>query len=234
MRSSEKPFISSLGNALVQKALQCLSGKPLTDTQTGLRAFDKSLLDLHLKTPGKKFEYETNALMVCIRKNIAIAETPITTIYHDRNNSCSHFRRIKDSVRIGMGIALFASSSFLCFLIDYFLYALGVTLLPPGTYSLVLAIAFARIASSAVNYFLNYTFVFSSDRPHLQTAPAYFALVTFIMICNCAITVSLTHLAGINPFIAKIIAECSLFILSFTIQHLKIFFTPHNKKVNLS
>lgn len=94
------PLKSRIGNQLTRKIFQIISGVKLTDTQTGMRAFDKNLIERLTSVDGERYEYETNVLFELVKEHISIEEVPIQTIYHDKNNSCSHFRAFRDSVRI--------------------------------------------------------------------------------------------------------------------------------------
>jgi hypothetical protein len=80
------------------------------DTQSGLRAFSNKLVPLMLEIEGNRFEYEMNVLLECSSKKIKITEIEIETIYID-NNSHSHFRTIKDSLKIYKNIIKFLTSS---------------------------------------------------------------------------------------------------------------------------
>ena len=95
-----------------------MTGVAVSDTQTGLRAFSAELLDFMSRISGSRYEYEMNMLASCAKKGIPIREVPIRTIYHDKENSCSHFRRIRDSVRIYRELFKFFLSSFSSFLLD--------------------------------------------------------------------------------------------------------------------
>ena len=56
------------------------------DTQTGLRAFNTSLLDMFIHVKGNRYEYEMNVLLEAIRQNVPINEEKIETIYLDNNS----------------------------------------------------------------------------------------------------------------------------------------------------
>lgn len=94
------PLRSRIGNAVTRAVFRLRSGVRVSDTQTGLRAFRRDLLEPFLSREGTRYEYETNVLLYCAKKKIPIIEVPIKTIYHDRKNSCSHFHVIQDSIRI--------------------------------------------------------------------------------------------------------------------------------------
>lgn len=128
------PFASRMGNRITRQVFRLTTGVAVSDTQTGLRAFSAGLLEKMLEIPGSRYEYEMAVLTSCAKQGIEIIEAPVRTIYHDRNNSCSHFRRVRDSVRIYGQLLKFSTVSFSSFLLDYALFALFVNLLPgePG------------------------------------------------------------------------------------------------------
>lgn len=115
------PLKSRVGNQITRIVFRLASGVTLTDTQTGLRAFGWELVDAMLKVEGERYEYETNVLLEMARKKVPIKEVEICTIYHD-NNSGSHFRPLKDSLRIYRDILRFTFSSFSSFMLDYLLF----------------------------------------------------------------------------------------------------------------
>lgn len=106
------PWRSRIGNFITRIVFSALTGKKVRDTQTGLRAFSRTLLEFMIQVPGERYEYETNVLIACVKKKIPILEEEVPAIYHDRKNSGSHFRKIKDSFRIYKGFAELSAAAF--------------------------------------------------------------------------------------------------------------------------
>lgn len=104
------PLRSRFGNILTRKIFSLITKIRITDTQTGLRVFDASLIDFMIGVSGERFEYEMNVLLACSRAHVPIVELPIKTIYENGNNS-SHFNPIKDSLTIYGQILKFSSAS---------------------------------------------------------------------------------------------------------------------------
>lgn len=94
------PWKSRMGNLITRKDFRLATGVEVSDTQTGMRAFSARLLGFMSNIQGERYEYEMNVLITCAKARVPIIEVPIQTIYHDKENSCSHFRKIRDSVRI--------------------------------------------------------------------------------------------------------------------------------------
>lgn len=95
-----------------------------------------------------------NVLMSLAKAGIPIEEVPIHTIYWDENNSNSHFRAVRDSIRIYKDILKFTLSSFSSFILDYLLFSALMIFLP---HTAVLALA-ANILARIVSAFYNYSF----------------------------------------------------------------------------
>ena len=129
---SDMPARSRFGNAVTRVVFRLLSGVYVSDTQTGLRAFDLPLCGALLAVEGERYEFESNALMSFAKSGVPIREVPIETIYTDKKNSVSHFRTFADSYRIyshlfkaaKSPLMLFTGSSLLSFCIDYALFNL--------------------------------------------------------------------------------------------------------------
>ncbi len=124
------PSRSRFGNRITRVVFSAISKARVSDTQTGLRAFDRSLLGLMLEIPGERYEYEMNMLLQCGRQGTPILEVPIQTVYTDQQNSTSHFDTVQDSGRICKTIIKFISSSLVSFAIDYVAFLFLVLLTP--------------------------------------------------------------------------------------------------------
>lgn len=116
----------------------------MTDTQTGLRAFQTQMIPFMLGIEGDRYEYEMNMLTQASQKYL-ITEVPIETIYID-DNASSHFRPIRDSLMIYKNLFKFALASFGGFVIDYLVYAMVLLTFSwaPTTIRLLLANSLGR------------------------------------------------------------------------------------------
>ena len=224
------PLRSLMGNQITKLVFRLCSGKWVSDTQTGLRAFSYQLIPKLLDIKGQRYEYEMNVLLVCAKEEIPITELPIATIYHDSSNSCSHFRTIRDSARIYGNLLKFSGASFLSFLLDYalffplvFLFGLG---LGEGT-ALVMGNITARLFSAVFNYYLNSTFVFHDTNNRKKSILSYGMLAVMILYLNTLVLYFLNDYLGIDKAVAKLLTEVILFSISFCVQRFVIF----NKKL---
>ena len=93
------PFKSRFGNWMARTSFLISTRHKIYDTQTGLRAFDYSLIEKMQLVKGNRYEYEMNVLLDSIVKDIPIREVKIETIYVD-NNAGTHYNPFKDTIRI--------------------------------------------------------------------------------------------------------------------------------------
>ena len=219
------PFRSRLGNSCTKAIFALLSGRRISDTQTGLRAFSDRHIQRMLGIRGDRYEYEMNVLMEYAKAKTTITEVPIETIYIDGNSS-SHFRPVRDSYRIYKEILHFSLSSLVCFGLDYALFCIISAL----TGQTVIANIGARIVSAGVNFEINRRLVFKSKKSAARSAVGYFTLALFIMLCGTVLVTFLTETVGMSAYIAKIITEAVMFTVSWSVQHTAVFAEKKNTK----
>lgn len=217
------PLRSRIGNSVTRAVFALASGKRLSDTQTGLRAFSVSMIPFLLDIEGECYEYEMNMLLKCAESGINWTEVPIRTVYLDMKNTSSHFNTIKDSFRIYKTILKFSGSSFVSFLLDYVLFNIFNALLGliPYFSAVFFSNIFAHVISCMFNYHLNKKYVFRSGGG-TQTAVKYFCLALGILIANTLLLQVFTAV-DIPAFAAKILTEITLFICSLLVQRFMIF-----------
>lgn len=228
----EMPLKSRLGNQITRTIFRLISGVQVSDTQTGLRAFGRELLEKMYAVRGERYEYEMNVLMEMTRAGIPVKEIPVSTIYQDKENSTSHFRVIRDSVRIYKDLLTFTLSSLSSFLLDYFLFAVFMLFLPHTGGLVILANILARMVSAFYNYGMNCKFVFHT-RWQTGTAIDYFALACGILLMNNLVLGVLTQGFGIPVYGAKLMTECVLFFMSWLVQNRFIFRKRQNNRLKV-
>ncbi|MBR1986642.1 MAG: bifunctional glycosyltransferase family 2/GtrA family protein [Mogibacterium sp.] len=219
------PARSRFGNTVTRHVYSAATGVHVHDTQTGLRAFHRSLIPRLLEIEGDRYEYEINMLMQLAAEGVPIIEERIETVY-ENNNSGSHFRTLRDSFRVYKEILKFSASSLASFAIDYCMYALllaatGAAGLANG---LVISNIGARLVSGTANYMMNRKLVFRSRTGFAKSAVQYFLLAAFILAGNTIVLSTLAGTLGINSLAAKLITEVIFFAISWTVQRYVIFF----------
>ena len=216
------PFKSRFGNWMARTTFLLSTRHKIYDTQTGLRAFDFSLIETMLEAKGERYEYEMNVLLDSVRKGIHIKEETIETIYLD-NNAGTHYNPFKDTMRIFKEVLKFSASSLIGFLVDYAIFAL-LTLIPcEWAHWVLLCVIFARVVSATVNFTINYHLVFKKRETFWRAFLKYAGLAIFILGCNLFFMWLLHEHWGMNEYLAKIIVEVTLFITSWLVQRLFVF-----------
>jgi glycosyltransferase involved in cell wall biosynthesis len=216
------PFRSRVGNSLTCRAFQHLYHLKLSDTQTGMRAFGRDLIPFLLGVDGSRYEYEMNVLISAAQKGIPVREVPIHTIYRDQENSTSHFHIFRDSLLVYKKMILFTLSSLAGFLIDYTLFAVLTVLFPATAAGLLASNVLARLVSGFCNYSINCRVVFHSRRK-ASTALQYFLLAVGILLLNNLVLMAYTQVFMIPVYLAKLLTEVTLFVISWIVQNALIF-----------
>ena len=219
------PARSRFGNTVTRHVYSAATGVRVHDTQTGLRAFHRSLIPRLLEIEGDRYEYEINMLMKLAAEGVPVIEERIETVYED-NNSGSHFRTFRDSFRVYKEILKFSASSLASFAVDYCMYALllAVTGTAGIANGLIVSNIGARLVSGTVNYTLNKKLVFRSRTGFAKSAAQYVMLAAFILAGNTIVLSTLAGTLGINSLAAKLITEAVFFAISWTVQKYVIFF----------
>lgn len=209
------PLRSRFGNFATRMVFALATGKPIQDTQTGLRGYSSDMLDWLCQVPGDRFEYEMNMLLEAPNAGYDLVEVPIDTIYLDDNKS-SHFRPLADSARIYFPFLKFATSSGFAAILDFTL----LFLLQWLTSNLFVSVIGARICSSIFNYTMNRRFVFAKGKGAAvrKSLPRYFSLVIVIVLLNYGMLHLLHENIGVPLIVAKLVTEASLFIFSYWTQ----------------
>ena len=218
------PARSRFGNVITSKLFKITAGVYCPDTQTGLRGIPSSLLDLALETEGTRYEYEMNFLSEASKK-YGLFFVPIETIYED-NNSVSHFRPVRDSIRVYGRFFRFLLSSLSGFAVDYAAFALLVdafTRSSTGSQSqaIIYATVLARILSGIVNFLMNKKFAFKSKGNTVAESVRYVTLFFAQMATSAALVAGLSLF--IPAVVAKIIVDTCLFFVSFIVQKRWVF-----------
>ena len=219
------PARSRFGNTVTRHVYSAATGVKVHDTQTGLRAFHRSMIPRLLKIEGERYEYEINMLMQLASEGVPIIEERIETVYED-NNSGSHFKTFRDSFRVYKEILKFSASSLASFAIDYCMYAalLAATGAAGIANGLIISNIGARLVSGAVNYTLNRRLVFRSRTGFAKSAAQYILLAAFILAGNTIVLSTLAGTLGMNSLLAKLITEIIFVVISWTVQKYVIFF----------
>lgn len=220
------PLRSRFGNKSTSLVFRLFCGLKISDTQTGLRAIPARYIDEFIGIKGTRYEYETNMLLEFKKRGIDFAEQTIDTVYID-DNKTSHFRPIRDSLRIYKLILAFAFSSVVSMVVDELGYFLLLLFVFKGRYDIALATIVARFISAAVNFTLNRQTVFNGKGNIIKSILKYIVLAICIATGSILCTSGLAALFGAKSAIVKtlikIMVDTLLFFISFRVQQNWVF-----------
>ena len=97
--SADVPLRSRFGNDLTRLLFREITGQSVPDTQTGLRAIPRALLEKLPALRASRYEFEFAMLLTATLDRVPLLAVPISTVYLESNVS-SHFRPIMDSARV--------------------------------------------------------------------------------------------------------------------------------------
>lgn len=223
------PPRSRTGNRITSAVFKIFFGMKISDTQTGLRAFPGKYLPSILTADGDRYEYETNMLFLMNKQNIPYDEVKIATVYIEENKS-SHFRVVRDSIRIYSLIIKYLFSAVAAVVVDLGVFtAVNVSglfafMFP---YELVAPKIIARILSSLCNYTMNAKFVFK-DKMNKSTLVKYYILAVVQLAVNTAALTLISHLIDLSNLkwletILDFAVQMIIYPISFRIQHKWVF-----------
>ena len=219
------PPRSRVGNRSASFLFKALAGLSISDTQTGLRAIPARWVEAFVDLYGERFEYETNMLLEIPRLEIPYREQPIRTIYLDENAG-SHFRPVRDTLKICRLLLKFLAASTASFLVDILAFGLLEVLLAPWDLArrILFATAGARILSSFFNYTLNRKAVFRHKGAVGGSLSRYYLLCVLQAAASYGGVYLLTWLFhGQHSVAWKVLVDGLLFLLSFQIQREWVF-----------
>jgi len=222
------PSRSRFGNRVTGAVFRLFFGMKIRDTQTGLRSFSKNILPGMMSVTGDRYEYETNMLFQINKEKIPLSQVEIETVYLEDNKS-SHFRVIRDSIRVYGLILKYLCSSVGAFVVDVLMYylmkradlTLGLGL--PSTFG---AAFIARIISSLLNYVINAKVVFK-DVANVKTLVKYYGLAAMQITVSAGVVFLMEQVLCVTTpglsTVLKIVVDTVLFFFSFRIQHKWVF-----------
>jgi putative flippase GtrA len=214
------PWRSRIGNGISARAFAPVIGERIGDTQTGLRGLPPQALPWATRLPGDRFEYEAFMLLGARRAGFRLVQLPIRTVYLEQNCR-SHFRPVRDSLRVFVPVLAFLASSLLAAGLD----AMLLWGLFAATGWLQGSIVLARIASATVNFTVNRRWVFGRGRPARPLRVElirYAALALAILAANVAL-MSVLDLLGVGLVVAKVVTESVLWIVAYLVQRIWVF-----------
>ncbi len=218
------PKKSRFGNKTTSLVFRLFCGMKISDTQTGLRAFPREYIPEMLEVKGTRYEYETNMLLMMGSADIPYKEVKIDTVYYD-NNEKSHFRPVRDSIRVYGLIIKYAASSVASSVVDLLAFYLLARFLF-GSNELA-ATALARAVSVIFNFTLNKKLVFENGGKVGKTLLRYICLAVPIMLASGLALHFISNVLMVESAFVKTLiklpVDTLLFLISFRVQKKWVF-----------
>ncbi len=221
------PAKSRMGNRATSTVFRIFFGMKLSDTQTGLRAIPDMYIKRLMEAAGERYEYETNMLILMGQLHIPYRELKIETVYFEENRA-SHFRPVRDSIRVYGLILKYAAASLASAGVDILtFFLLGRFIITEGSRAAVLACTLgARIVSSVVNFCINRRLVFDSRLGAAKTFLRYVCIAVPVMLASWLSVYGFSALTGAGQAgrtLIKVPVDTVLFLLSFRMQKSWVF-----------
>ncbi|MFZ9138880.1 MAG: glycosyltransferase [Bacilli bacterium] len=222
---NKTPLRNRLGNLITRKVFSWVTKQTIMDTQNGLRAIPKWLLQKLILIPQNRYDYEMAMLKLIALQGVNMVQVPVKTIYN-QEGAISSFNPWKDSILIYQillkSFVRFIFVGLLSFLIDYALFLFFYELIE-GSWRIILAVLFARVLSGIFNYGVNRFYTFESDVRFVKSSIQYLVLFLLIMALSAFFTDAITSFNLLSHQFAKILVDSILFIISYRVQKKYIF-----------
>lgn len=229
------PARSKTGNRITSAVFKIFFGMKISDTQTGLRAFPLRYIKEISEADGDRYEFETNMLFLMNKNDIPYGEVKIATVYIEENKS-SHFRVVRDSIRIYGLIIKYLFSAVAALLIDLGVFhVLNLTNIFSflGNAHTVGPQLIARVVSSICNYMMNAKIVFK-DKMNRATLVKYYSLAVVQFIVGAGSVAVISYFLKLADhkwleLLVNLLVQMIIYPISFRIQH-KWVFNEKNKE----
>ncbi len=225
------------GNRITRKVMSVVYRSAISDTQTGLRGIPNKLVGRFLKLPGKRFDYEMNMLIECIKNDIEMIETPVSTIYINGNKN-THFKAVSDSVRVYWPMCgkliKFMLSAFGCYCLELIVFTLltkyAFDKLDPGMAFLPQAIS--KVFSCTGNFIINKHTVFKNKGSAIDSLLRYIMTLVMLIALSSTVMSMLMELMHIEMdssavMLIKIGVDFFCMLINFTLQRKWVFSDKH-------
>jgi glycosyltransferase involved in cell wall biosynthesis len=103
-RNQTMPISRRFTNWISARLASRIGGQPITDAQTGFRAFTRDVAE-RIRPAGNRYEYEANFLLDAMRSGYRVMSVEVPTIY----GAPSHFRAWGDTWRMVLAFARHAT-----------------------------------------------------------------------------------------------------------------------------
>ncbi|MGI6206326.1 MAG: glycosyltransferase [Anaerovoracaceae bacterium] len=201
--SGDVPAAAKIENHVASVLFSGISKNNLSDTKTGLRAFDRSLLSRMIMIEGNRDDYEMNQLLTLSDAGRKIQEIPTATIYKGKKKS-SPFEIMKGAAGVIRVMLSYSTTYALSYAAEVLLFMLLSLLSPLFSYPLLVSGVISRTVGAAFSWSLN------SDK--LKNRNVKSPLLRYTVVTCITMVFSLLMLTGfaslgMNAVLAKVAAD---------------------------
>ena len=151
--------------------------------------------------------------MTHLKRRHRLIQVPIRTVYTD-DNASSHFRPVRDSLRVLEPLFAFALSSLGAAVVDTGLFLLLVASGNP----LVVSLGVARAVSGALNWSINRYLVLGTGGVGWARSLLHYVMLAGGLVVGAAVVLPVLSGIGMPLLAAKVLTDLLLFAVSFLIQ----------------
>jgi putative flippase GtrA len=211
-------------SSFISSQFSKLIGAQVEDFNSGLRGLPVSFVRDLLSQQYIKTDFWLEMFVLAGKTQTQIVEVPIHSQHNSKSPILINF--IFNSTRF---VYIFLRFSFLSMItagIDYAIFSFLVYL----SNSIFLSILIARIVAGSFQFIMGKKWVFKSKSRFIGELIKYILLVGILMLVSYTFIELMVTNFGMNTIVSKLIAELSLFIISFTVQKKVIFSHPADSK----
>ena len=213
-------------STFILSLLSRLTGARVEDFDSGLRCIPTGFISDLFDNNSKNLDIWIEMYVHAAKYDIQIVEVSLQSKHYAKSPILTSL--VLNSSKL---IYLFLRFSFLSVVtagIDYAIFSALFLI----SNSILLSIVIARIVSGSFQFFMGKKWVFKSRNKLFVELIKYVLLVSILMLISYWFIKFMVTNSEMNPIISKLIAELSLFILSFTIQKKFVFArsTPAKKQ----
>ncbi|PKN98512.1 MAG: hypothetical protein CVU42_11870 [Chloroflexi bacterium HGW-Chloroflexi-4] len=215
--------IEQIGNKSLKfiiSRLSRLTGTRVKDFNSGLRGLPASFVSELLNQKPTHLDTWIEMYVFAAKNNNQIVEVPIQTQHQIKSSILFSF--ILNSSKLFYIILRFSFLSMLTAGIDYAIFSVLFIF----SNSILASIIIARIAAGSFQFFMGKKWVFKSRNRLIVELIKYIILVGVLMLISYTFIELMVNNFGMNAIVSKLIAELSLFIVSFTMQKKIVFAHP--------
>jgi glycosyltransferase involved in cell wall biosynthesis len=215
--NKQSRFLQVLNNFFIT-SLQKFTGATIVENSTDLRGIPKDVIVEFLKTDESENDFELDMLIKATQNKHSVLEMPIQNINKIRYNN-PFPKVLRDSTKTIFVFLRFSLLSMSAAAIDFAVFSIAFI----NTKTVFSSMVIARIVSGTFQFTLGKRVVFKSTKKIFGEIIRYVLLVIVLMLLSYGVLTPMVVYLKINTYLAKVIAEVTIFLLSFAAQRILVF-----------